>query len=83
MYNSEQIENIATAFANAAYEVLRRFADAFCEFYRMFVNAVVSQTCTSRRVLHLARHAKKHRVRKKNRNRICRAIRKSKNGWQK
>lgn len=79
MYNSEQIESIATASANAVYEALRGFADALFEFYRMFVNAVVSQTCTSGRVLHLARHAKKHRVRKKNRNRICRAIRRKMN----
>lgn len=86
MIDLELRRNILAADAYIDCEIIHDAVNAFFEISRIVVEIVTSFAISlgiGGRVCHLAKHAKKHRVRKKNRNRICRAIRKSKNGWQK
>lgn len=79
--------------AELAAEALRKFVKSveyyFCktmsEFLCRFLKTVdnlLDQALISGRVKHLAQHAKKRRVRKKNMKRICRALKKTRRAVQ-
>ena len=72
MTDSERSMKIFTAMVEAICECLRQFADA--------VLALANSIDVSGRVIYLACHAKKCRVRKKNLNRIRKAIKKAQKG---
>lgn len=74
--------------AEMVADALRKFVDSvqyhFCKTLSEFlcrllktVDDMIMEAAVSGRVKHLAQYAKKRRIRKKNMNRICRALKKA------
>lgn len=61
-----EFENLAIRFAEVG-EAVRRAGEAFKSLIELY-----DDECTNKRIVHLAKHHKKTRVRKKNRRRILR-----------
>ena len=61
-----EFEDLAIRLAEAG-EAVKRAGEAFKSLIELY-----DDECTNRRIIHLAKHHKKARVRKKNRRRILR-----------
>lgn len=81
----EAVELVAEAFRKFVKSVEYHFCKTTSEFLCGFLKTadnLLEQAQISGRVKHLAQHAKKRRVRKKNMNRICRALKKARRAVQ-